>query len=222
VNFDYTRAPEAARALAGCTLIAAGALSLMGITSAEALYGDVFTVHANEISDLAARTEDGAVLQPSGAIFNFAMVVSGLLLFAASYGLERGLGVPRVTRAVGLLAIGTLGVGLFPAHHRQLHLLFAGTTFVAGGLAGVLAAQVTAPPFRYASATLGVIALVALDIVVFGKSTFIYQGFGAGGIERWVSYPIILWQVAFGAFLLGGRGIVAARHPRVSEPPAAP
>jgi hypothetical protein len=29
---------------------------------------------------------------------------------------------------------------------------------------------------------------------------------GEGGIERWIVYPVVLWLVAFGSWLLGGRG----------------
>jgi hypothetical membrane protein len=225
LNFDYTRGPEAARALAGCALVGAGFLSLMGIITAEALYPEPFATGANEISDLAGLTEEGTVLQPSAGIFNVAMAVSGLLLLASAYGLHRGLGVARVTRLVGLLGAGTLGVGLFPEYYADAHRIFAGMTFVAGGLAAVAASQVVARPFSFVSGTLGVIALIALDVVIFGKAFFIYQDLGPGGVERWVAYPIILWQIAFGSYLLGGRGVVTLRHPRVTEaavPPAAP
>ena len=75
---------------------------------------------------------------------------------------------------------------------------------------------------RWLPLALGIVALVALDIVVFGKSTFIYLWLGPGGIERWVSYPVILWQVAFGAYLLGSGGTVSLRHPRDTESPVEP
>ncbi len=216
------RSPEQARALAGCALIAAGFVSLLGITTAEAIFPETYTTHANEISDLAGRSEEGAIRVGSWITFNGAMIASGLLLLGAAYGLHRGMGVGRVTRAVGLLGVGTLGVGLFPDYFPTLHKVFAGTTFISGGVAGVLVAQVASRPFGYASAALGIVALVALDIVVFGKSTFIYQWLGPGGIERWVSYPVILWQVAFGAYLLGSGGTVSLRHPRVTESPVEP
>ena len=218
----YVGTPERARVLAGSTLIAAGAVALLGITTAEALFPEVYTTHANEISDLAGRDEDGAIRLASWLVFNGAMVVAGLLLGFAAIGLRTGMGVPRVTRAVALLAVGTVGVGVFPDYFPTLHKVFAGMTFISGGVAGVLVAQATGRPFGYASAALGVVALVALDIVVFGKSTFIYSGLGPGGIERWVSYPIVLWQVAFGSYLLGSRAPVGPRHPRLIETPAEP
>lgn len=218
----YMGTPERARALAGSALIAAGVISLLGITTAEALFPEVYTTHANEISDLAGRNEEGSIRLAPWLVFNIAMIVSGVILGAAAFGLRTGMGVPRVTRAVSLLAAGTLGVGLFPDYFPTLHKVFAGMTFISGGVAGVLVAQATGRPFGYTSAALGVTALVALDIVVFGKSTFIYTGLGPGGIERWVSYPIILWQVAFGAYLLGSRAPVGPRHPRLIETPDEP
>lgn len=212
--FEYTRAPESARAMAGTALIAAGFVTLLGIISAESAFPGDYATRTNTISDLAGKGEDGFVLQPSAAIFTIAMIVSGTLLLGAAFGLREGLGVERVTRAVGLLAVGTLGVGVFPEYYATLHRIAAGTTFISGGVAAILLSQVTPRPFSVVSGTLGVIALVALDLVVFGGSTFGRQLLGSGGLERWVAYPITLWQVAFGAFLLGSRGIVAVRHPR--------
>ena len=74
--FDYTRAPEAGRALAGSALIAAGAFTLMGIITAEAVYPEAYATRANDISDLAAPRGRS---QPSATIFNLAMIASGAL-----------------------------------------------------------------------------------------------------------------------------------------------
>lgn len=214
IAFLDTRTPESARALAGCALLGAGFTTLMGIITAEAVYAEDYSTRTNTISDLAGRSVDGAVLQPAAAIFNLAMVVSGALLLLAAYALHRGLGIDRVTRGMALLGAGTVGVGLFPEYYATLHRLSAGTTFISGGITALLVAQVTSRPFSIVSGTLGAVALVALDLVVFGGSTFGRQWLGSGGLERWVAYPITLWQVAFGAYLLGSRGLIAMRHPR--------
>jgi hypothetical membrane protein len=212
---DYTRSPDAARSLAGTALVAAGAISLMSIITAEALYREEgYTTRASTISRLAQTTAEGTRVQPAAAIFNTAMILSGLLILAAAYGLHRGLGVNRLTRIVGLLGLGTMGVGLFPADIALVHRIAAGMTFLSGGLAGILAAGVTPKPFRYVSGTLGVIALVALDIVVFGETTPVRRFLGVGGAERWVAYPVIMWQMVFGAYLLGSRGAGPVRRMR--------
>jgi hypothetical protein len=72
-------------------------------------------------------------------------------------------------------------------------------TFVSGGVAAILAGRVTRPPFRYISVLLGAIALLSLALAGWLGDTRL----GEGGIERWVAYPVVLWLVAFGAYVLG-------------------
>ena len=56
--------PSRQRSAAGAFLTAAGALTLMGIITAEALYPHDYSTAINEISDLGQRTADGVILQP--------------------------------------------------------------------------------------------------------------------------------------------------------------
>ncbi|HWC69718.1 MAG TPA: DUF998 domain-containing protein, partial [Actinomycetota bacterium] len=50
---------------------------------------------------------------------------------------------------------------------------------------------------------------IALTATVLGSDALVDRGLGAalgiGGIERWIVYPVILWMVAFGGYLLAGR-----------------
>ncbi len=211
---SMTGTVESARALGGATLMLAGMLSVMGILTAEATYGEDYSTTVDTISHLAARTVEGDLVQPAAAIFTLAMVVSGTLLLVAAYALDRTGTADRVTRAIALLGAGTIGVGVFPEYYPTLHRIAAGTTFVAGGVSAILVAQVTPRPFSLISGTLGVIVLVALDLTVFGGTSFGRQWLGSGGMERWVAYPLMLWQVAFGGYLLGNRGLLGLRHPR--------
>ena len=88
------------------------------------------------------------------------MIVGGLLVLA-------GRGVPpagpaalvRHARGRGRVGVGALGVGVFPGNTGGIHALFAMLTFVGGGLAAIVTARVTHPPFRYLSVALGVISL---------------------------------------------------------------
>lgn len=211
---SLTQTAEAARALGGSALMLAGMLSVMGILTAEATYGEGYATGRDTISHLAARTAEGDLVQPSAAIFTLAMLVSGALLLVAAYALHHAGTAERVTSAIVLLGAGTLGVGVFPEYYPTLHRIAAGTTFIAGGVGAILVAQVTPRPFSLISGTLGVIVLVALDLTVFGGTSFGRQWLGSGGMERWVSYPLMMWQVGFGGYLLGNRGILGLRHRR--------
>jgi hypothetical membrane protein len=192
------------RAVAGLGLVAAGVVIFMGIITAEAFYPPSYTTFGNEISDLGAtRPPDSVSFQPSSAIFNATMVVSGLLLLTAAFGLERTFGRRRVWISVALLGFGVLGVGVFPGN-RAPHPLFALLSFTSGGWAAILSASVQAGPLRWVSRVLGATTLGWLVVGLFGESSVFFEELGAGGVERWVAYPSVLWMLAFGGYLLAG------------------
>lgn len=192
-----------ATAIAGALLLVAGFAILMGIITAEAEYPAVYTTHENEISDLGAtRPPDSIIRQPSARIFNATMLGTGVLILAGAYFLHRAFGTRRATISVGLLGLGVLGVGIFPGNYGTLHPIFAMLAFVSGGLAGLLAAKVLHDPFRRFSQALGIISLTSLVIGVLGDATPLWDELGDGGVERWVAYPVVLWLVASGGYLL--------------------
>ena len=38
---------------------------------------------------------------------------------------------------------------------------------------------------------------------------------GEGGLERWIVYPIVLWLVAFGSYLMAAPAAPASKDPEV-------
>jgi hypothetical membrane protein len=190
--------------IGGLLLSFAGAAILLGFITAEALYPGVYTTHTNTVSHLgASEPPNSVVLQPSAAIFDITMLVAGAMILAGAWFAYRALGRKAVLIPTVLLGVGTLGVGVFPLTHPAPHTLFAFTAFLAGGIAVVLSSRVTTAPFRYLWTTLGAIALGATVLALDA-----FRGWapmvelGEGGLERWIVYPIILWLVAFGSYLL--------------------
>ncbi len=51
---------------------------------------------------------------------------------------------------------------------------------------------------------LGATTLGVLVFAVVGSGTALFDRFGDGGVERWVAYPVILWLVLFGGYLMAG------------------
>jgi hypothetical protein len=50
---------------------------------------------------------------------------------------------------------------------------------------------------------LGSIALIALALSIFGGNDSLFmQAFGVGGMERLVAYPIVMWLIALGGYLI--------------------
>jgi hypothetical membrane protein len=186
------------RSVAGGTLVATGAISILGIITAEALYPG-YSTSGDTISALGAAGPGGAV-EPSATTFNGAMIASGVLLLVAAYALHEVYAHRARTGIVTVSAQGVAGVGVFPAQYALLHTVAAFVTFAGGGLAALVVASIVSDGFRYVSVVLGVVALVALVLfVALGGTTPL----GIGGLERWITYPVQIWIAAFGGYLFG-------------------
>jgi hypothetical membrane protein len=192
----------------------AGAVVLMGIITAEALYPADYSTAGNTVSDLGGTrpSEGGVVLQPSTTVFDATMVVSGVMIVAAAFSFHRASGRRAVTIPTALLGLGVFGVGIFPGN-TGLHPIFALLAFVAGGVAAILSYRASASPLRYIVAAIGAIALLMLVLGILGAPQPDGMGLlgnagpiaalGPGGVERWVAYPVVLWLTAFGGYLMG-------------------
>jgi hypothetical membrane protein len=190
--------------IAGLLLSLAGAAILMGFITAEALYRGVYTTHTNTVSHLgASEPPNSVVLQPSAAIFDITMLITGAMILAGAWFAYRALRRKAVLVPTALLGVGTVGVGAFPLNHPTPHTLFAFTAFLAGGIAVVLSARLTAAPFRYLWMVLGTVALSATVLALDAfRSWWPMVELGEGGVERWIVYPVVLWLVAFGSYLM--------------------
>ena len=54
-------------------------------------------------------------------------------------------------------------------------------------------------PLSYLAVVLGLLSLISLALFGLG----IYLGLGAGGMERMIAYPTLLWALGFGGHLIG-------------------
>jgi hypothetical membrane protein len=200
------------RKAAGALLFLAGAVVLMGIITAEALYPADYSTAANTVSDLGGtRPSEGVVLQPSATVFDATMVVSGVMIVAAALSFHLASGRSAVTIPTALLGLGVLGVGIFPGN-TGLHPIFALLAFVSGGVAAILSYKASESPLRYIVVALGTSALLMLVLGILlapqpdGMGLLGNAGpiaaLGSGGMERWVAYPVVLWLTAFGGYLM--------------------
>ena len=189
--------------IAGAFLVLAGCIALMGIISAETFYPGYSTAQ-NDISDLGAtRPPDSVILQPSATIFNATMLATGLLVLGAAFALYRAGYVWTATVPLGLFGLGAFLVGVFPGDWGDIHALSALLTFVAGAVSAIAVATVVRSPLRYITTALGGISLLTLvSYFVMGAASPMAV-FGHGGLERWVAYPVLLFVLAFGGYLVG-------------------
>ena len=126
------------------------------------------------------------------------MLVSGFLLICSNILVYRGVRRLIFTIPFALFAIGIFGVGLFPGNMAPYHGIFSLLTFVMGSLTCMASASILKGPFSYVGIPIGIASLFFL----FGASLFI-PFWGSGGTERWVAYPIVIWLIGFGGYLMG-------------------
>ncbi|MBS7620536.1 DUF998 domain-containing protein [Candidatus Bathyarchaeota archaeon] len=176
----------------------AGALIFVGATQfilcmliAECLYPG-YSVSGNYISDL------GKLGEVSAPVFNASVVVLGLTVVAGAYFLRQTIANKVFLSLLILCGIGAIGVGIFPEDFGPIHFAVSLIAFLFGALSAIASYKFQKAPLSYFAVVLGVVSLVAL--VLFGQG--IYLGLGKGGMERMIAYPILLWAIGFGGYLI--------------------
>lgn len=203
-RFRYTDS-----SIAGFSLVLSGFIAFMGIITAEVLYPDYST--RQDISDLGStRPPDPVIHEPSATIFNSTMLVTGALVVVAAYFIYRAMDRRGFPVVLAIFGFGAFGVGVFPGNVTPWHGLFALLTFFSGGITVVLSSRVVSRPFSFLCGLFGGISLLFLvsvffyGLVIGGPHPL--ESLGGGGIERWVAYPLIIWILAIGGYLLGTAG----------------
>ena len=189
------------RQWAGLALFLGTVEFAMGLTIAEIVYPD-YSVSGMYISDLGVGTA-------AAPIFNGSIIVLGLLLVLCAWFIFRGYRDRFLVVALAIAGIGAAGVGTFTEGSPfGLHSAFSLITFVFAALATILAFRIVRPPLGYLSIVFGVVSFAALGLYVSGN----YLGLGPGGMERMIVWPVLVWGIGFGGYLLG-----AAGHPTTSS-----
>ncbi|HEX7392391.1 MAG TPA: DUF998 domain-containing protein [Thermoplasmata archaeon] len=189
--------------LSGTLLLIASLVAFLGIITAETLYPG-YSTSENEISDLGAtRPPDSIIEQPSSNIFSGSMIVTGIMITVAAYFVDYVYRMRLVSIPMILFGVGVLGVGVFNGSWGGIHATFALLTFVFGAISAIVAYKIESFPMRYLSVALGVISLFSLLSYMFMGDSGPLSALGVGGVERWVAYPILLWVLGFGGYLMG-------------------
>lgn len=185
--------------IAGLLLFLAGFTIFMGIISGEIFYTHDFNTRDNYISELAVTLPPNSVIpQPSAAIFNISMIISGIMIIIASYYCQTIFRKLYVSIPLVLFGIGISGVGIFPGNIAPWHINFAMIIFLFGGIAAISSFKIVRSPLRYVFTCFGIIALIFL----FFSKIFI-PTLGVGGAERWLFYPLVFWITGLGGYLIG-------------------
>jgi hypothetical membrane protein len=159
---------------------------------AEARYAG-YSISGNVISDLGVGS--------TGPLFNTSIVMLGIAVIASAYFLYQGFGSRVFSILTALTGIGALLVGIFNENFGSIHGYASDIAFLAGPLTAIYAYRFEKPPMKYFSVVLGIVSFVAIVFYRGGYTSF--ADLGAGGWERMIAYPFILWGIGFGGYLIG-------------------
>jgi len=195
----------ARRKVTGLLFFVAVTQFVLSIIIAEALYPG-YSVSNNYISDLGVG--------PSAIVFNSSVFLLGLLLLTGTYLQRQNASFKTLNTLLLLMAVGTMGVGIFTRDYTFAHGAVSSAAFFFAGLSAIASCKVLTNPFSQISIVLGAMTLTALTLFSAGiiasgsltsttayDSSF-YLGLGPGGMERLIVYPSLMWLAAFAGHLL--------------------
>jgi hypothetical membrane protein len=184
------------RTLAGTFFIALAAGFMTGIMLAAAMVPG-YDFQGAAISDLGVFPE-------TALLFNTSLVLVGVLNLAGGYLFYRTHGKRWLLALFTLAGLGAIGAGLFPLDTGGLHGLFALLAFLFFNVQALGTATRFDGAMRVLSALAGGIGLVFVVLMALGDAgnAAAFGPIGHGGTERMIVYPVMLWLVAFGGYLL--------------------
>lgn len=189
--------PQSSDRAAGLVLLILAA-QFMTVIMLAASMAPRYDYHAAAISDL------GVIAQTS-LLFNVSLVAVGVLNIAGGYLFYRSHGRGWILGVFVIAGLGAAGAGLLPMDRSELHGLFALVAFLFFNLEAIATGQVTRGPIRWVSRLAGVAGLAFVVLMVIGDSgnTGVFGAIGHGGAERMIVYPVMLWMLVVGGWLLG-------------------
>ena len=173
---------------------------VLAIVISEAVYSG-YSVGQQAVSDLG----DWSLAGNNAAIFNASIILSGMLIIAGAYFIHRGFKNRLFTSLLVIYGVGGVGVGVVAENiSLPVHSVFALVAMVSGAASAIMSYKFVKSPFSYVSVILGAVPLLALVLFLLGQgNSGFYLGIGLGGMERFVIYPVLLWLLGFGAYLIG-------------------
>jgi hypothetical membrane protein len=194
---------------AGFLLSFAGVDFLLVVMVLEAIYPG-YSVHHNAISDLlAVGTGTSLIGEPM-------LFLAAVCWIAGAYYLFRGTGKTALLILNILPGTGLLLAVLSPENvNIVFHSIGAALAFIPGPIAAILSFRAIGSPFRYYAFALGFLSLAG-TVVYFGayETSLVQQGLGPGGWERVIVYPLLVWLIGFGSYLLATTGTISVSDGR--------
>jgi hypothetical membrane protein len=189
-----------------------GLLFLLLTTASESIYPN-FSMQNNAISDLAALGTSTTSIEETAILVTAVCWMAGAYLPFRRTG-RRGMMILNLLPGLGFLL-----AGLAPENvNLAIHSVGALLAFIVGAIAVILSSRLIRGPLRYFAVGLGTLSLFATFIIFVGgqvvgpcgtcSGTTGYEqsldklALGLGGWESMIVYPLLIWLIAFGSYLL--------------------
>jgi hypothetical membrane protein len=196
-----TAASQAQLGLPGVLLFALAA-QFMTMIMLGASMAPGYDLSGGAISDLG-------VIDETALLFNASLVAVGGLNVAAALLLYRATGRRAILAVFTIAGLGAAGAGVVPLNVSGLHGIFALLAFLLFNVESIVIGSVVTGPMRAISWVAGLVGIGFVVLMVFGDAgnPGVFGAIGHGGAERMIVYPVMLWLLAFGGYLMG-RGAV--------------
>jgi hypothetical membrane protein len=189
------------RKIAGLLLFVGVAQFILTKIVCETIYPG-YLVGQQAISDLG----NWGLAGNFAAVFSASAILLGVFIMAGAYFNGHGSKNRHFTALLAIAGVGNVVVGVVAENViPSVHSIFALIMFASWAVAALLSYKFVKSPFSYVSVTLGAVSLLMLVLSLLGQrvSSSFALGFGTGGMERLVVYPLWLWTLGFGAYLIG-------------------
>lgn len=194
------------RKRAGVLFLFGSMLFLLLTTASEAIYPN-FSLQTNAISDLAALGTSTAIIEGTAILGLSITWILGMYYIFRNEG-RKGLMILNLLPGIGFLLAGVSPENVNLAVHSVGALL----SFPFGAIIVIRSYRMIGSRFRYFAVGLGAVMSVSTFVIFAGWrvvcGTCGYtQGLtslalGLGGWESLIIYPLIIWLVGFGNYLL--------------------
>jgi len=163
-----------------------------------------------------AAISDLGTFPETALLFNATLVLVGVSNLAGGYLLYRTHGKRWLLTVYALAGLGAIGAGLFPLDTGGLHGSFALLAFLFFNVQALGTATRLDGAMRALSVGAGGVGLVFVVLMALGDAgnAAAFGPIGHGGTERMIVYPVMLWLVAFGGYLLAKSegAVVSGQH----------
>jgi hypothetical membrane protein len=151
-----------------------------------------------------AAISDLGVIGDTALLFNASLIAVGLLNLAGGFLFYRWHARVWLLGLFAVAGIGAAGAGAVSLNTSDLHSLFALVAFVFFNLEAIGCAAVLPGPMKVISVLAGSIGAVFVVLMVIGDggNPDAFGVIGHGGTERMIVYPVMLWMMALGGYLM--------------------